>query len=34
MFSFIDQLGKYKVYLRAEMDNIDTELYFLCIPER
>lgn len=34
LFSFIDQLGKYKVYLRAEMDNIDTGLYFLCIPER
>ena len=32
LFSFIEPLG-YKMFLRAEMNNIDTELYYLCIPE-
>lgn len=26
--------GRYKLYLRAELDNIDTELYYLGIPEK
>lgn len=32
LYHYIIQLGKYKVYLRAEWDNVDTELYYLCIP--
>ena len=32
LYDYIKSLGKYKIYLRAEMDNIDTEIYYLCIP--
>ncbi len=26
--------GGYKIYLRAELNNVDTELYYLCVPEK
>lgn len=32
LYGFINTLGAYKIYLRAETDNIDMELYYLCIP--
>lgn len=32
IFDYVNQLGNYNIYLRAEMDNIDTELYYICIP--
>lgn len=34
LYEYINELGKYSVYLRAEMDNVDTETYYLCIPQK
>ncbi len=33
LYSLIRTMGEYKFYIRAQYDNIDTELYFLCIAK-
>lgn len=33
LFDCIRSMGDYRFYLRAQYDNIDMELYYLCIPE-
>lgn len=33
LFDCIRSMGNYRFYLRAQYDNIDMELYYLCIPE-
>lgn len=32
LYKCIKALGKYDIYLRAQYNNIDMELYYLCIP--
>lgn len=32
LYKYIQKLGGYRIYLRAQYDNIDSELYYLCIP--
>lgn len=32
LYRYIRELGGYRIYLRAQYDNIDSELYYLCVP--
>lgn len=33
LYRYIQELGNYRIYLRAQYDNIDSELYYLCVPQ-
>lgn len=34
LYDYINSFGEYDIYLRAERDSVDIELYYLCIPRK